>query len=143
MQIRRFEPFADFDRAVSALWSQTSTAVPIDAIRREHDVVVHLDLPGVDPSSIDLTVEGRQLTLQAERHVRLAEGDELITNERRHGSMTRVLHLSDKLDLGRVEADYRDGVLTLVIPYSETAKPRKVEIGVGAAEIAETTATES
>src|SRR5829696_1606893 len=100
MQIRRFEPFSDLDRAFSALWSQTSSAVPIDAVRREHDVVVHLDLPGVDPSTIDLTIEGRQLTLQAERQFALAEGEELITNERRHGSMTRVLHLSDKLDSG-------------------------------------------
>jgi HSP20 family protein len=132
MQIRRFEPFSELDRAFSALWSQTSSAIPMDAVRREHDVVVHLDLPGVDPASIDLTIEGRQLTLRAERQFALAEGEDLITNERRHGSMTRVLHLSDKLDASRVEADYRDGVLTLAIPYSETAKPRKVEIGVGA-----------
>jgi HSP20 family protein len=134
MQIRRFEPFGDFDRAFSALWSQTSSAVPIDAVRRENDVVVHVDLPGVDQASIDLTIEGRQLTLRAERSFALAEGDELITNERRHGSVTRVLHLSEKLDPARVEADYRDGVLTLVIPYSETAKPRKVAVGAGGRE---------
>lgn len=143
MQIRRFEPFSDLDRAFSALWSQTSSAVPIDAVRREHDVIVHLDLPGVDPGSIDLTIEGRQLTLRAERQFALADGDELITNERRHGSMTRVLHLSDKLDPAQVEADYQDGVLTLVIPFSETAKPRKVAIGANAGKAIETTAQES
>jgi HSP20 family protein len=129
MQIRRFDPFADLDRAVSALYSQTSSAVPMDAVRREHEVVVHLDLPGVDADSIDLTIEGRQLTLRAERTFELVEGDELITNERRHGSMTRILHLSEKLDPAKVEADYRDGVLTLSIPFAETAKPRKVAIG--------------
>lgn len=131
MQIRRFEPFADLDRAVSALYSQTSAAVPIDAVRREHEVVVYLDLPGVDPESIDLTVEGRQVTLQAERKFELREGEELITNERRHGTMTRILHLSEKLDAGKIEADYQNGVLSLAIPYSETAKPRKVSIAVG------------
>lgn len=142
MQIRRFDPFADFDRAVAALSSQTSTAVPMDAVRREHEVVVHLDLPGVDPDSIDLTVEGRQLTLRAERNFALAEGEELITNERRHGSMTRILHLSEKLDPARVEADYQNGVLTLAIPYAETAKPRKVAIGVGAPNAIEADSTE-
>lgn len=132
MQIRRFDPFADFDRAFSALWSQTTASVPMDAVRREQDVVVHVDLPGVDPDSIDVTVDGRQLTLRAERQFSLAEGEELITNERRHGTMTRVLHLSEKLDPAGVEADFTNGVLTLVIPYAEAAKPRKVEIGSGA-----------
>ena len=76
-------------------------------------------------------VEGHQITLQAERKFELREGEELITNERRHGTMTRILHLSEKLDAGRIEADYQNGVLSLAIPYSETAKPRKVAIGVG------------
>jgi HSP20 family protein len=143
MQIRRFEPFADFDRAVSALWSQTSSAVPLDAVRRENDIVVHVDLPGVDPDSIDLTIEGRQLTLRAERTFTLAEGDELITNERRHGSMTRVLHLSEKLDPAGVEADFQNGVLTLVVPFSTTAKPRKVSIGAGAPAAIETSADDA
>lgn len=132
MQIRRFDPFAEFDRAFSAVSSQTSTAIPMDAVRRADEVVVHLDLPGVDPDSIDVTVEGRQLTVQAERRLPLAEGEELITNERRHGSMTRVLHLSEKLDPARVAADYRNGVLSLVVPYAATARPRKVEVAVGA-----------
>jgi HSP20 family protein len=131
MQIRRYEPFADLDRAVSALWSQTSAAVPIDAVRRKDNVVVYVDLPGVDPDSIDITVEGRQLTLRAERQFTLDEGDELITNERRHGSMTRVLHLSEKLDPAGVNADYSNGVVALTIPYAETAMPRKVTIEVG------------
>lgn len=143
MQIRRFEPLSEFDRAVSALWSQTSSAVPIDAIRREHDIVVHVDLPGVDPDSIDLTVEGRQLTLRAERSFALAEGEELITNERRHGSMTRVLHLSEKLDPAGVEADFQNGVLTLVVPFSSTAKPRKVAIGASSPSAIETSAEEN
>ncbi len=141
MQIRRFDPFTEFDRALSAISSQTSTAVPMDVVRREDAVVVHLDLPGVDPASIDITTEGRQITLRAERTLTLTEGEDLITNERRHGSMTRVLNLSDKLDPGHVSADYRNGVLSLAVPYAETAKPRKIEVAVGAPAI-DTTATE-
>ncbi len=126
--LMRFDPFRELDRMTEAL-SPQSPGVPMDAVRREHDVEVTFDLPGVDPDTIDLTVERNVLTLRAERRHQLAEGEEWLARERRHGSFTRQLFLGETLDTGEVQAEYTDGVLTVRIPVAETAKPRKVAIG--------------
>lgn len=126
---RRFDPFAAFDQSASR---SRLSSIPMDAIRREDEVVVYFDLPGADPDSIDLTVDAKQLTLQAERSFEPAEGDKVIASERVHGSLSRTLHLGDNLNASDVAADYTDGVLTVRIPYAETAKPRKVTIGADA-----------
>ena len=89
---------------------------------------MQFDLPGVDASSIDLTVERNALTVKGERRFAREEGDEIIAAERPQGVFTRQLFLGDTLDGERINAEYRDGVLTLTIPISERAKPRKVEI---------------
>ena len=127
--LMRFDPFRELDRVTENLWQ--SPAVPMDAVRRGHDVEITFDLPGVDPASIDLTVERNVLTLRAERRPALAEGEEWIARERRQGQYTRQVFLGDTLDAGRIEANYDNGVLTVHIPVAETAKPRKVEIAGG------------
>jgi HSP20 family protein len=126
--LMRFDPFREFDRATEQVWNR-APAIPMDAVRKANSVEVWFDLPGVDPGSIDLTVERNVLTLRAERQFRRSEGDELIASERRQGTFTRQLFLGDTLDSGSVEASYENGVLTVRIPVAETAKPRKVEIG--------------
>jgi HSP20 family protein len=94
---------------------------------------VHFDLPGVDPSSIDLNVERNVLTVRAERKPTYGEDVELQVAERPRGVFSRQLFLGDTLDTDRVEASYDAGVLTLRIPVAEKAKPRKIEItGTGA-----------
>src|SRR4030095_6549191 len=89
---------------------------------------IHLDLPGVDPDAIELTVEQNVLTIKAERRVEREEGDELVITERPQGTFTRQLLVGESLDTDRLEADYDQGVLTLRIPFAEAAKPRRVEI---------------
>jgi HSP20 family protein len=103
----------------------------MDAVRRGDSVIVGFDLPGVDPGSIDVTVDRNVLTVKAERQADRQEGDEVLIAERPHGSYTRQLLLGDTLDTERIEAEYRDGVLTLTIPVAERAKPRKVQIAAG------------
>jgi HSP20 family protein len=135
--LMRFDPFRELDRLTSAPWGNQRPAMPMDAYRRNGDFVVHFDLPGVDPSSIDLTVEKNVLTVTAERHFAKAEGDEITVTERPQGRFSRQLFLGDSLDADRIKANYDQGVLTLHIPVAERAKPRKVEISAGSPEAVE------
>ena len=91
-------------------------------------VEVSFDLPGIDPDSVELTVERNLLTVKAERRLELAEDAQVITRERPQGTFTRQLYLSDAIDRDKVEAHYADGVLTLTMPVAEAAKPRRIEI---------------
>jgi HSP20 family protein len=129
--LMRTDPFRDLDRLTEAVLGTQSrpAAMPMDAYRKGDDFVVALDLPGVDPSSIDLTVERNVLTVHAERRPALPEDAERVVAERMYGTFSRQLFLGDTLDSDRLTADYDDGVLTIRIPVAEQAKPRKIEIG--------------
>lgn len=125
------DPFLrDFDRITSRMLAGANTAavMPMDGVRRENDVLLSFDLPGVDPESIEVTVDRHILTVKATREDRHDKDADLIVRERPTGAFTRRVHLSDDLDGGRVEAGYTDGVLAVRIPVAETAKPRKIEI---------------
>jgi HSP20 family protein len=139
--LMRFDPFRELDRLTAAPWGNQRPAMPMDAYRRNGDFVVHFDLPGVDPASIDLTVEKNVLTVTAERRFAKAEGDEITVTERPQGRFSRQLFLGETLDTERISANYDQGVLTLHIPVTERAKPRKVEISAGAREAVEVTAS--
>ncbi len=127
--LMRFDPFRELDRLTEAFGlAMPRTVVPMDAYRRGDQFVVQFDLPGVDSSSIDLTLEKNVLTVSASRQWEPAEGEQVVVNERPQGSFTRQLFLGESLDANRIEAIYDNGVLTVTIPVAEEAKPRKVEI---------------
>jgi HSP20 family protein len=127
--LMRFDPLREFDRVFDQAWSQTRQAsVPMDAYRHGDSIVVHLDLPGVDPASIDLTVERNAMTISAERHWQSVEGDQVLASERRQGTFSRQLFLGDGLDADKIHASYENGVLTVTIPVAQSAKPRKIEV---------------
>ena len=127
--LMRFDPLREFDRVFDQAWSQTRQAsIPMDAYRHDDSFVINLDLPGVDPSSIDLTVERNALTISAERHWEPVEGDQVIASERRQGTFSRQLLLGDGLDAERIHASYENGVLTVMIPVAASAQPRKIEV---------------
>ncbi len=132
----RFDPFRELDRIADELdrsaARSAATPMPMDAYRRGNHVVAHLDVPGVRPDDVDVTVERNVVTVRATRRLEVAEDDERIVAERRHGELVRQLMLGDTLDPQRIEADVTDGVLTLRIPVAETATPRKVQVGSGA-----------
>ncbi|MBV8981644.1 MAG: Hsp20/alpha crystallin family protein [Acidimicrobiia bacterium] len=131
--LMRTDPFRELDRfAQQALGTRMRPAVmPMDAYRENDHFVVHFDLPGVDPSSIDLTVEKNVLTVSAERQWQGNENQEVVASERPQGAFSRQLFLGEGLDTERVEASYNNGVLSVMIPVAEKAKPRKVQINAG------------
>lgn len=130
--LMRFDPFRELDQLTQQLARQSARAgVPMDAYRCDDRFVVELDLPGVDPSSIDLTVEKNVLSISATRQRSFKEGDEVLVAERPHGEFRRQLFLGEQLDTENISADYENGILTLTLSVAEQAKPRKVEIGTG------------
>jgi HSP20 family protein len=134
MSILRYDPFRELDRLTEQLLPTHTTgsrSFPMDAYRRGDRFYVHLDLPGVDPDSIDLTSEQNALTIEAERSFERQQDDELLVTERPQGTFRRQLLLSDALDADEIAANYENGVLTLEIPVAEQAKPRRLEIGRG------------
>ncbi len=131
--IATFDPFRELDRVISSL-TKPATAprlMPMDLYREGDHYVLSADLPGADPGSVDVSVDGHQLTIRAERTARSQDGIEWIVNEREFGSYVRQLTLGDGLDLDKIAATYDNGVLTITIPVSETAKPRKISVGSG------------
>jgi HSP20 family protein len=127
--LMRFDPRREFDRVFDQAWSQARQAsIPMDAWRHGDSFVIQLDLPGVDPDSVDLTVERNSLTVSAERRWAPAEGDQIIASERRQGTFSRTLLLGDGVDTDGILASYEDGVLTVMVPLAASAKPRKIEI---------------
>jgi HSP20 family protein len=131
MVLMRTDPFRELDRLSQQLLGTPArpTLMPMDAWREGESFVVELDLPGVEPSSIDLDVERNVLTVRAERPDRQG-GGEILAAERPRGVFSRQLILGDNLDLERITAGYSDGVLRLTIPVAERAKPRKITIDV-------------
>jgi HSP20 family protein len=134
MSVMRFDPFREFDRLADQMLGGTGRAVPprsspMDAYRRGDRFFIHLDLPGVDADSIELTCEQNVLTVRAERRYAQQEGDQIVVSERPQGEFSRQLFLSDALDTDAIEANYDQGVLTLQVPVAEQAKPRRIEVG--------------
>ncbi|HEX4099755.1 MAG TPA: Hsp20/alpha crystallin family protein [Pseudonocardiaceae bacterium] len=134
--LMRTDPFRELDRLTQQLFGTNGTTtrpavMPMDAYRDGEQFVVHFDLPGVDPNSIDLDVERNVLTVKAERAPTYGDDVELQVAERPRGVFSRQLFLGDTLDADRIEAHYDAGVLTLRLPIAEKAKPRKIEITGG------------
>ncbi|MDB5597883.1 MAG: heat shock protein Hsp20 [Hyphomicrobiales bacterium] len=131
MFLRTTDPFRDLDRLTQQMFGTTNrpAVMPMDAWREGDRFVIEFDLPGVSRESIDLDVERNVLTVRAERVAR--NGDwEMLASERPRGVFSRQLVLGDNLDLDRIEAHYDGGVLRLLVPVAEKAKPRKIEVAV-------------
>ena len=130
-----FDPFREMDRLTNQMFGGSTVRgprwMPMDLYRVEDHFVVAVDLPGVDPGSIDLNVDGNTLTIRAERSVRTDDGVQWLAQERPSGSFMRQLALGEGLDVAGIHASYENGVLTLTIPVSEKSKPRKIQIQTG------------
>jgi HSP20 family protein len=135
MLLRTTDPFRDFDRLAQQFLGTTNrpAVMPMDAWREGDRFVIEFDLPGVSRESIDLDVERNVLTVRAERVP--GNGDwEMLASERPRGMFSRQLVLGDNLDLQQIEASYDGGVLRLIVPVAERAKPRKIEISHGSSD---------
>ncbi|WP_208607499.1 Hsp20/alpha crystallin family protein [Streptomyces curacoi] len=130
--LMRTDPFRELDRLTQQVFGAARpAAMPMDAYRSGDDFVVHFDLPGIDPETIELDVERNVLNVRAERRTPAPEGAEVLVAERPTGTFTRQLFLGDTLDTDRIDASYEAGVLTLRIPVAEQAKPRRIQITGG------------
>jgi HSP20 family protein len=132
MALVRFEPFREIDRLFQSAYGASGLrpmAMPMDARRVGDRFLIELDLPGVDVERIEVSVEGDTLTVTAERPQRpIAEGTESLIAERPMGTFRRQVFLGENLDTANIEAEYRDGVLSVTIPVAEHAKPRRIEV---------------
>ena len=128
--LMRTDPFRELDQLTQQVFGTAArpAAMPMDAYRQGDNFYICLDLPGISAESIDLTVEQNVLTVRADRAPCRADGAEMIVAERPSGTFTRQVFLGETLDAEHIAADYASGVLTLVLPVHEAAKPRNIQV---------------
>lgn len=133
MAMMRFnDPFQDFDRMMSGFGGRWRGGImPMDAFESDGLYTLRFDLPGVKPENVDVSVEGNVLTVTAERPREVTEEVTWLLRERPAGTHRREVRLGEKLDASKVHASYDNGVLTVLIPMREEAKPYKVEVSEG------------
>lgn len=136
-----FDPFRELDRVAGTLLDRRESPrlMPMDVYRDGDHFVLSADLPGVDPGSVDVDVDGQLLTIRAERTPRSNEGVQWLTRERPSGQYLRQLTLGKDIDTDAISAHYENGVLSVMLPVLEKAKPRKIAIAT-ASDRAEVTA---
>jgi HSP20 family protein len=134
MAVLRFDPFRDLDR-LTEQWlgapagsARVPRFMPMDLFRSGDHYVLHADLPGVDPGSVEVSVDNGTLTIRAERSGHTEDSVEWLASERFTGSYMRQLSIGEGIDAERIAATYENGVLTVTIPMAEKAKPRRIQI---------------
>jgi HSP20 family protein len=134
MTISSFDPLLTLDRMLSRMspaGASSQMAPPMDVYRRGDEFVVELDIPGVDPSSIDITVERNMLTASGELHPRHDDADEVLVCERPHVRFRRQVYLGESLDTENIGANYENGVLRITIPVSRDQQSRRITVQGG------------
>ncbi|HZK58966.1 MAG TPA: Hsp20/alpha crystallin family protein [Cryobacterium sp.] len=128
-----FDPFRELDRVAGALMDIRGPRVmPMDLYREGDHYVLDADMPGIDPGSVDIDVDGQLLTIRAERTMANHENVKWLTRERLAGSFLRQLNLGQGIDVERISANYSNGVLSVTIPVSASAMPRKIAVKTSA-----------
>ena len=128
MYYTRFDPFTpDFQRLARYAFGQ-ATAPALDVVRHDGDVTLRLDVPGIDPGQLEVTVDRAILTISGKREEERTENDKFFVRERTMGTFTRRLRLPETLNAEAVEASYANGVLEVKVPVLEQAQPRKIEV---------------
>ncbi len=130
--VRFMDPFEEVDRMMSSFGGRWRGGImPMDAFEHEGVYTLRFDLPGVNPDNVDVTVENNVLTVTAERPVEETETVTWLLRERPAGIHRREVRLGERLDASNVSASYDNGVLTVLIPMREEAKPFKVSVSSG------------
>jgi HSP20 family protein len=145
MTLVRFDPFRDLSvlqNRVNRLFTDTRALVPeddafqswapaVDIFERGDDLILSAELPGVRREELDLKVEGNVLTLRGERlRDKTIQEDQYHRVERTYGTFSRSFTLPSTVDPARIEARFKDGILEVVLPKAEDAKPKKIEVKV-------------
>ena len=119
------------DAMSQVLWGQRSTGSylypTLNAWTNENEAVVTAEIPGIDPSSLDISVVGDTLTIRGSRETEpLGEGMQMLRRERPSGQFSRSLQLPFHVDAEKVAAQAKNGILTVTLPFAEVGKPRKI-----------------
>jgi HSP20 family molecular chaperone IbpA len=104
---------------------------PVDVIENAHGVTLWADLPGVSKENLEVRVHDGNLHIEAEASVPTRAGLRLQHAEIRAPHFSRSFTLGAEFDTSKIEANLQDGVLKLVIPRREEARPRRIEVNVG------------
>lgn len=130
MAMRMDDAFRELDRLAGTMFNsrQHLRIMPMDLFRDGDHYVLTADLPGIDPGSVDIDVDGQVLTIRAERTLRTAEGVSWLNRERESGSFLRQLNIGEGIDIDNISAHYENGVLSVTLPVMERAKPRKIQV---------------
>ncbi len=102
-----------------------------DIYETDDAIFVVADMPGVDESSLDITLENNVLTINGYVEPTPQEGYSLVYSEYREGDYVRSFRLSDEIDRSGIEATLKDGVLSLTLPKVKEARMRKIAVKVG------------
>ena len=124
--------FTEFFGRTSQDQNLTPWAPAVDIFEGEHELVVKADLPDIKPEELDIRVENNILTIRGERKFeKRADEKNYLRVERSYGSFARSFSLANTVNTEAIKADYKDGVLTLIIPKREEAKPKQIKVNVG------------
>ena len=116
----------------------TTLAPPVDIYEDEHNIVLKIEVPGIDEKDIDVRIEGNTLTVHGERKLERDEKEENFRRvERQYGSFTRSFTLPSSVDTGQVSAHYDKGVLKINLAKKAEAKPKQIKVNVGGEKILE------
>ena len=148
MAITRWDPFRELmslQNEMNRLFSRSygsgdvldvgsrTWAPPLDIHEREDAYVITAEVPGVEPGNIEVTLEDSVLTIRGERRFYdKVEEESFHRVERRFGQFVRQLTLPGQVDGDKIDASYRDGLLTLTVPKSEAAKPKRITVKASA-----------
>jgi|SRR5271168_726753 len=117
--------------------SLTAWAPPVDIYENEHELVVKADLPDINPKDLDVRVENNILSIRGERKFeKQVNEDNYLRVERAYGSFSRSFSLANTVNPDGIKAEYQNGVLTLVVPKREEAKPKQIKVSVGTPAVA-------
>jgi HSP20 family protein len=112
--------------------NNTSFAPPVDVYEDEHNVILKIEVPGIDEKDIDVRIENNTMTVHGERKFEQEEKEENYRRvERQYGSFTRTFTLPQTVDQENVQADYDKGVLKIKLSKKAEAKPKQIKVNVG------------
>jgi HSP20 family protein len=106
-------------------------APALDVQENKDKFTIRVELPGLKREDIDVSLQDGALVISGERQSeKIEEGVEVYRQERFYGKFQRALTLPEPIAANKVKADYRDGILTVTLPKTEEAKPRKIDVSV-------------
>ena len=144
MTLVRWEPFRDLQSRINRMFDEpyggplsnedayrTVWAPPVDIYEKDANIMITVELPGLDPKDIKLSVEQNVLTISGERKAeKEEEGKTYHRRETYYGAFSRSFALPRLVDREKIEAEYKNGILTVTVPQTPEARPKQIDVRV-------------